>query len=350
MEGRMRNRELGQALPLALLVLAAGVLIATPFLGHVSSAMIGSRTYGEAIIEKYSCDAGVEWALWRLKENPVLTTNTSYHTASLQPIPSEINGDSFPATEIRYVETEGGGGGTATITPEWQDGHGWHNYPLGQIEPGTVTVTIDNIIAYHFVMIRLDNPPGPPQFFWWVGPYVANFEIYSAGSCTVQVYLPNTRFYGPMGPGPITITITYPTAGGGGSGVTETIIPAWLVGADWVYYPFRSADTGTVLVVVECDAPIIRIKLVGAPGSSGGSPYTAPVAPVYPGQPDQQIQVQTRTYNHKGQEIPYWGPGTITITYPISSYDIRAQQGERTITARATASYMATRIISWQIE
>jgi len=122
MEGGMRNSERGQALPLALLVLAAGVLMISPFLGHVSSTMIGSRTYGEVIIEKYSCDAGVEWGLWRLKENPVLTTNTNYHTASLQPLPSEIYGSSFPITEIRYVESAGGG--TATITPAWQDGKG----------------------------------------------------------------------------------------------------------------------------------------------------------------------------------------------------------------------------------
>ncbi len=343
----MRNSERGQALPLALLVLAAGVLFVTPFLGHVSSAMIGSRTYGEAIIEQYSCDAGVEWGLWRLKENPVLTTNTSYHTSSLQPLPSWINGDSFPTTEIRYVESSGGG--TATITPEWQDGKGWHNYLVGQVIPGTMTVTINNITASKKVKIRLKNPSRPSQSFIGDGPYIAIFETNYSSSCTVQVKLPKETKYGPMGPGPITITITYPTDSGG-NGVTETIIPEWLTGPSWVYYPFRATDSGTVLVIVECDAPIIRIKLVGAPGSSGGSPYTAPVGPVSPSQPDQRIKVQTRTYDRKGHEVPYYGPGTITITYPIASYDIRAQQGERTITVRTTASYLATRVISWQIE
>jgi len=343
----MRKSELGQALPLALLVLAAGVLLVSPFLGHVSSAMIGSRTYGEAIIEKYSCDAGVEWALWRLKANPVLTTNTNYHTSSLQPLPTWINGDSFPTTEIRYVESAGGG--TATITPEWQDGKGWHDYLVGPVVPGTLTVTIDNITASQNVQIKLKNPSRPTQSFKGDGPYVATFETDYSSSCTVRVKLPKTSKYGPMGPGPITITITYPTDSGG-NGVTETIIPTWSTGPDWVYYPFRATDTGTVLVIVECAAPIIRIKLVGAPGSSGSSPYTAPVGPVSPGQPDRRIKVQLRAYDEEGEEVPYYGPGTITITYPIASYDIRAQQGERTITARATASYMATRVISWQIE
>jgi hypothetical protein len=347
MEGGMRNSQRGQALPLALLVLAAGVLIATPFLGHASSTMIGSRTYAEVITEQYSCDSGVEWALWRLTENPVLTTNTDYHTSSLAPFPAWINGDSFPTTQIKYIESAAG---TATITPAWQDGKGWHNYSVGEVAPGTLTVVIENITASKKVQIKTKSPSSPSQHFIGDGPYIAIFEIDScSSSCAVRVKLPKENKYGPMGPGPITITITYPTAGGG-TGVTETIIPQWLTGPSWVRYPFRATDTGTVLVVVECDAPIIRIKLVGAAGSAGSSPYTAPVEPVSPSQPDQKIKVKTSTYDEEGHEVPYYGPGTITITYPIASYDIRAQQGERTITARATASYLATRVISWQIE
>jgi hypothetical protein len=345
----MRNSERGQALPLALLVLAAGVLMATPFLGHASSNLIGSRNYAEVIIGQYSCDAGVEWGLWRLGENPTLTTNTNYTSSPLAPFPSEINGSSFPTTEIRYIE--GAGGGTTTITPTWQDGQGWHNYPVGEVVPGTLTVVIDNITASQNVQIRLKNPSKPTQQFQGDGPYIANFEINSpSSSCLVQVKLPSTKRYGPMGPGPITISITYPTAGGSGTGVTETIIPQWQTGPSWVYYPFRATDTGTVTVIVECAAPIIRIKLVGSSTPVGSSPYTAPVEPVSPSQPDQQIQVQTRTYDWRGREVPYYGPGTITIEYAIASYDINAQQGERTITVRATASYLATRVISWQIE
>lgn len=347
----MRNSERGQALPLALLVLAAGMLIAIPFLGHASSNLIGSRTYAAVITEQYSCDAGVEWGLWRLTENPVLTTNPNYRASPLAPFPGEINGSSFPTTEIRYVE---GTAGTATITPEWQDGKGWHDYPVGEVTPGTLTVVIDNITASQDVQIKLKNPSKPPQQFIGDGPYIATFEVEYSSSCTVQVKLPSTKKYGPMGPGPITITITYPSAGGG-TGVTETIIPQWLTGSGWVYYPFRATDTGITTVTVECAAQIIRIKLYGSSYPQGtytapGGTYTVPVGPVSPDQPDQQIMVQTCNYDKKGHEVPYTGPGTITIAYPIASYDIRAEQGERTITVRATASYLATRVISWQIE
>jgi hypothetical protein len=352
MEGTMRNSERGQALPLALLVLAAGMLIAAPFLGHASSNIIGSRAYAEVMTGQYSCDSGVEWGLWRLKENPTLTTSPNYSSAPLAPFPSEINGDAFPSTEIRYIE---GAVGTATITPAWQDGQGWHDYPVGDVIPGTLTVVIDNITASQNVQIRLKNPSKPTQTFQGDGPYIASFEIGSpSASCLVQVKLPSTKRYHPMGPGPITITISYPGPGGG-TGVTETIIPQWQTGPSWVYYPFRATDTGTATVTVECDAQIIRIKLYGSSYPQGsysapGGTYTVPVGAVSPSQPDQQIMVQTCNLDSKGREVPYYGPGTITIAYPISSYDIRAEQGERSLTVRITASYLATRVISWQIE
>ncbi len=61
----MKN-EKGQALPLAMMALAFGTLIITPFLGHAGSSLIGSRVYGETILHQGSCDAGVEHAIWGL--------------------------------------------------------------------------------------------------------------------------------------------------------------------------------------------------------------------------------------------------------------------------------------------
>ena len=64
----MKN-EKGQALPLAMMALAFGTLIITPFLGHAGSSLIGSRVYGETIVHQGSCDAGVEHAIWSLLWN-----------------------------------------------------------------------------------------------------------------------------------------------------------------------------------------------------------------------------------------------------------------------------------------
>ena len=234
--------EKGQALPLALLALAAGALMVTPFLGHTSTTLIGTRVYGQAIIEQYSADAGIEWALWRLEGNPVLTTNTTYDATPLEPFPGEINNSSFPTTELRFVADAGA---TETITPQWEDGEGEHNYGFDTTDSGSITVVIDNITASKPVIVELSRVPGQPDYeFQGDGPYTAEFEIESAGSYNILVTLPDTNKYGPLGPGPI----------------------------------------------------------------------------------------------------------TISITYPVASYDIRAQEGDRTITVRATASYLATWVISWQTE
>ncbi|MCK5433926.1 MAG: hypothetical protein KAI42_01385, partial [Dehalococcoidales bacterium] len=79
------NSEKGQTFPLALIALAVGSLVISPFLGHASSMLTGSRIYGQAISEQYSCDAGIEWGLWKLKPTvetgDPLTISTTYDAA-----------------------------------------------------------------------------------------------------------------------------------------------------------------------------------------------------------------------------------------------------------------------------
>jgi predicted acyltransferase (DUF342 family) len=72
------NSEKGQAFPLAILALAIGMLVITPFLGHASANLIGSRNYEQSLTELYSCDAGIEYAIWGLlTENLEVTENTT---------------------------------------------------------------------------------------------------------------------------------------------------------------------------------------------------------------------------------------------------------------------------------
>jgi len=61
------NSQKGQALPLALVALAIGMLVVAPFLSQAGSSLIGSRIYEQSISEQYSADAGVECAIWQLQ-------------------------------------------------------------------------------------------------------------------------------------------------------------------------------------------------------------------------------------------------------------------------------------------
>ncbi len=101
-------REEGQALPLALIAFAIGAVLITPFLTNVSVNVIASRKTEEMIADRYSTDAGMEWGLWRLRNDPALTTSPTYTETPLQPTPAAIiNGQSFPTTEIRFVSSAG---------------------------------------------------------------------------------------------------------------------------------------------------------------------------------------------------------------------------------------------------
>ena len=62
----MFGGEKGQALPIALVVLGLGTLMIAPFLGHVSTNLIGSRIYREVMEEQYAADAGIEFGIWNL--------------------------------------------------------------------------------------------------------------------------------------------------------------------------------------------------------------------------------------------------------------------------------------------
>ncbi|MEE8372675.1 MAG: hypothetical protein V3R87_02940 [Dehalococcoidia bacterium] len=58
------NDERGQALALALVALAVGALLVSPFLRGVSGHSIASRHYSTSTLQQYSAEAGVEDAIW----------------------------------------------------------------------------------------------------------------------------------------------------------------------------------------------------------------------------------------------------------------------------------------------
>ncbi len=192
----MRKGESGQATALALLALGAGMLVIVPFLGHLSAGLVASRNYHAVMVDRYSSDAGVEWGLWRVKLNPNITSSTAYTSAPLQPFPATVNGMAFPTTEIRYVGTTGS---TETLTPAWQAGTGWKNYPFTTTGACTVTVTVQlpvtTTVRFRFngVQRNFSKPP-----------YTTTYNVPSAGGWVMEVRTPSYS-----GQGTITLVLTY---------------------------------------------------------------------------------------------------------------------------------------------
>jgi hypothetical protein len=234
---RLTGASPGQALPLALVALAVGALLVSPFLADVSANLLAGRRTGANIVRYYSAEAGIEWGLWRLKNNPLLTTEETYTGTPLEPTPSSINGDSFPTTEIRFVP---GAGASETITPAWQPGDGAKCYAVTSTDSGPI------------------------------------FVVVTSAAADVSIAL--------------------------------------LAGSE------------------TCATP------VGLEPLSGASPYTVE----FPGQSAGSYQVLVETAPS--------GTGTLMINYPVASYDLRSERDGRVITVRATASFDALRVISWQLD
>ncbi len=142
------NSEKGQALPLALVALAAGMLIVTPFLGYASSSLIGSRTYQQGMLEQYAADAGVEYATWQLKYNGLADSLTTENPTANDSI--TVNNMTVNIVVTRVEET------FPPEPPPPPDGpQSWRiqlaksvmpdSAPLGQQTTFTYTIYIENV-------------------------------------------------------------------------------------------------------------------------------------------------------------------------------------------------------------
>ena len=233
---RLSSDSKGQVLPLALIALALGAVLVSPFLVDASVNLLASRHVDAAIKDYYSADAGVEWALWHLKNNPDLTDVATYSAAPLQPTPVALNDAPFPTTEIRRVVDAGA---SRTITPDWQSGAGPKCYDFASSELGLI---------FGFVEVQADTV--------WID------ILPSAAPCQR-----------PAGLAPMIGTSPYKRQ-------------------------FSNVAAGSYKLFVE----------------------TSPAA-----------------------------MGTVTINYPVATYDIRSSRNGKTITSRATAADNSVKIVSWQL-
>jgi hypothetical protein len=94
--------EAGQSLPAALIALAVGALLLTPFLGFVSSRSLGTRTAGETFNTLYAADAGVEYAIWSLLNVPSFRNQADLNSGTAQNLafPGTLNGITVTKLEV----------------------------------------------------------------------------------------------------------------------------------------------------------------------------------------------------------------------------------------------------------
>ncbi|MFC1870028.1 hypothetical protein ACFLYE_02015 [Chloroflexota bacterium] len=117
-----KNGEKGQVLPLVLIVMIIGMFVVAPFLGSAGTSLLGSRLFGQRINMQYSCDSGVEHAIWRLTDDGLTSQLTVPGDSVSYNLGESINGATPAITVCNAWETiasddfESGG---------WTGGTGW---------------------------------------------------------------------------------------------------------------------------------------------------------------------------------------------------------------------------------
>lgn len=107
--------ERAESLPLALIVLAVGSLLVAPLLARVSSGFAITCKVERTAHAQYTADAGIEYALWSLSNNPDLRDAAldALGTAQELTLPASVNGGDatvrLVAVEAMKVEQDGPG-------------------------------------------------------------------------------------------------------------------------------------------------------------------------------------------------------------------------------------------------
>ncbi len=120
------NSEKGQALPIAIMALALGTLVITPFLSHASSSLIGSGVHKQVIMEQDAADAGVEHAIWSLTSGDLAAQMPEPGDSVTYQLGEAVNGITpvVTVTANQTAVTAGDTGGAVIDTLEFDTADG----------------------------------------------------------------------------------------------------------------------------------------------------------------------------------------------------------------------------------
>lgn len=130
------------------------------------------------------------------------------------------------------------------------------------------------------------------------------------------------------------------------AGAFERVKPAWQGGGDQCY-AVSASEAGTLSVRAEVDSGQMWMELlaggapctrtIGLPALPGTSPYGADFTLSAAG--DYQVLIGTDTAT----------TGTVEMSVPAATYEVRSVSGARNVIARLVAGYSGVRVASWQL-
>ena len=132
-----------------------------------------------------------------------------------------------------------------------------------------------------------------------------------------------------------------------GAGAVEGQSPAWQSGGGDQCYTFSASEAGLLSARITVDAGQVWTALLAAaapcvrPGGlqplSGTSPYGADFTLAAAGTYQLLVGVDTAS------------TGTVSLSVPAATYEVRSTAGSRNVVARLVAGYSGVRVASWQL-
>jgi hypothetical protein len=125
------------------------------------------------------------------------------------------------------------------------------------------------------------------------------------------------------------------------AGAVEAQNPAWQGGGGVKCYTFTASDAGTLSVWITVPSGTVTVGVAAScamPGGSpsGGSPFGADFTLAAAG--TYQLVVSTTV-----------GTGTLQLSVPAATYEVRSVVGNRNVIARLVAGSSGVRVASWQL-
>lgn len=146
-----KNGQKGQALPLVMIAIVLGALVLPPFLGHVDSSIIGSKSYEGMLYGQYACDSGAEHAIWSLTDGDIAADIPNPGDVTSYQLPESVNDLTANVTVCNsyqiLAEDDFNSGG-------WMGGSGWLGDWANTGEAAVTNMGMPYEGAYH---LRLKN-------------------------------------------------------------------------------------------------------------------------------------------------------------------------------------------------
>lgn len=131
-----------------------------------------------------------------------------------------------------------------------------------------------------------------------------------------------------------------------GAGAVESQAPAWQGGGGVQCYSFQASDAGTLSARITVPSGTVTAAVIAGAGSCAMPGGAQPLAGVSPFGADFTLAAAG---SYKLALSTTAVTGTLQLSVPAATYEIRSVVGSRNVIARLVAGYSGVRVASWQL-